>query len=188
MQLRLSGEVLPFPITIEEAYKKWLFQGPVFQGIRSIEGINREGMLATLEPSSPSQLLAGVSGTSWLVDPVIIDCALQLPILWGRMHWDITSLPSSFDCYHCFAPFSGQRIQAQVRVRPETSQQTNTIYTDVAFFDANGNLLGVLQNLKHNGSKTLNRLTVKPESPALRDWEKLASTHHSTTHHSLLND
>jgi len=159
--LWLPGEAQPFPKTIEDAYSQWLFQGPCFQGIRSIECVNTEGIIASLDPSLPADLLADASEASWLVDPVILDGALQLPILWGRLHWDITTLPSSFGCYHYFAPFSEQRTHVQVRVRPETSQLMNTIYTDVAFFDANGHLLGLVENLKHNGSKTLNRLTVK---------------------------
>jgi hypothetical protein len=146
-----------FPMTIQEAYKQWLFHGPILQGIHSIRGVDNKGIRAWLTPSTPGSYLSENSKGSWLIDPVIIDCAFQLVILWSRMHLDMTSLPSYYKAYTKLAPLTGEKIDCQINVLPGSG--SNIIHSDIAFFDAEGNLLGVMEGVESTCSKSLNRLT-----------------------------
>jgi hypothetical protein len=175
-----------FPMDIEEAYQQWLFHGPILQGITQIEGIGDNGIIASLVTSSPekcslrsptpsaygltkalppSDFRLPTSEGSWIIDPVIVDCSLQLTILWGRMYWDMTSLPSRFSSYKRFGEFTGKNIRCQVRIRPDSKgkghESLHVIHADVAFIGEDGRLLGLLEGLEHNCSKSLNRLTEK---------------------------
>ena len=150
-------EKRPFPMDIEKAYKQWLFHGPILQRITKIDEIGDNGIIASLAASSPENCLAKASRGSWIIDPVVVDCGLQLTILWGRMYWDMTSLPGRFGTYKRFGEFNGENISCQVRIRP--ASKGNVIRADVAFIGENGRLLGLLEDLEHNCSKSLNRLT-----------------------------
>src|SRR5262249_9609867 len=48
-----------FPRPLADAYRDWLFHGPIFQGIEIAHGLSEQGMLATCAPSSPAGCLAG---------------------------------------------------------------------------------------------------------------------------------
>ncbi len=147
----------PFPMSVEQAYRDLLFHGPLLQGIEHIEAAGPTGLSAILKPSSPQACLAGRSGDAWLLDPIVIDCALQLQVLWGRIHWDITSLPFGIEAYRQFAPLAGPYIRCEMRVRPNTAAPV--IYADHYFFAADGQLLGILEGVEIVGSQGLNRVT-----------------------------
>jgi len=146
----------PFPVSVEQAYRDLLFHGPLLQGIKHIEAISPGGLTAILMPSLPQRCLAGASADRWVVDPVVIDSALQLLLLWGRIHWDITSLPSHVEAYRQFAPMAGSQIRCEMRVQPGT--EVPIIRADHYFFAADGQLLGVLEGVVVVGSKALNRI------------------------------
>jgi acyl transferase domain-containing protein/NAD(P)H-dependent flavin oxidoreductase YrpB (nitropropane dioxygenase family)/NAD(P)-dependent dehydrogenase (short-subunit alcohol dehydrogenase family) len=181
-----------FPMDIEEAYQQWLFHGPILQSITQIEGIGDNGIIASLVTSSPEKCLTkalptsphppaplpspdcfallatsacgeGLGVRSWIIDPVIVDCSFQLTILWGRMYWDMTSLPSRFSSYKRFGELNGNNISCQVCIRPDSKgkghESLHAIHADVAFIGEDGRLLGLLEGLEHNCSKSLNRLT-----------------------------
>jgi hypothetical protein len=73
------------------------------------------------------------------------------------MHLDMTSLPSYYKAYTKLAPLSGEKIDCQINVLPGSG--SNIIHSDIAFFDAEGNLLGVMEGVESTCSKSLNRLT-----------------------------
>ncbi len=69
----------------------------------------------------------------------------------------MTSLPSRFGTYKRFGELNGKNISCQVRIRPDSKD--HVIHADVAFIGEDGRLLGLLEDLEHNCSKSLNRLT-----------------------------
>ncbi len=147
----------PFQMTVQKAYRQWLFHGPTLQGIQEVKGVGIDGIRAWLTPSSPGSCFSENSKGSWLIDPVIIDCAFQLVILWSRMHRDMTSLPSFFKTYTRLAPLSGKKIECHVNVLP--GSEGNIIHSNIAFLDDKGNLLGIMEGVESTCSKSLNRLT-----------------------------
>jgi hypothetical protein len=153
----------PMPMSVAEAYRSWLFHGPIFQGIVAIESIGPGGARAVLRPSSPRDCLRGGPGGDWLFDPVLVDSALQMQVLWARLHWDVTLLPFGAGEFRRFGPIgvesSGSRsreIRYELRIRPESRAPMS--HADHLFYDPDGRLLGVLVGVEGTGSKALNRL------------------------------
>jgi hypothetical protein len=152
-------ELKPFDMTVSEAYRRWLFHGPIFHGIQHIEGISSKGLVAQLRTSSPQQCLASNGGgvwTSWLIDPIVFDSALQTIIVWTRAHLDATPLPSRFRRYQRFATRAGSSVLCYLQV---TSPPANGLFSvDIAFVGEDGRLIGLLEEMEAPSSKSLNRL------------------------------
>jgi NAD(P)-dependent dehydrogenase (short-subunit alcohol dehydrogenase family) len=152
---------------VEEAYRDWLFHGPFFQGITSIEAIGPRGARAILRPSSARACLCGDAPGEWLIDPILVDSALQMQVLWARLHWDVTLLPARIAEFRLHgpgvaAPAAGPpdggatEVCYELRIRPES--QAPTCHADHYFSSLDGRLLGVLTGVEGTGSKALNRL------------------------------
>jgi hypothetical protein len=151
------GGLEPFWTSPQGAYESWLFHGPRFQCIRHIEGISKEGMIATLVPSLPSKNLAEGPAGHWLIDPVVLDGGLQMALLWARNYMDITVLPSRFEGVHRFGPFHAtSAIRCTMQVVEQTGMQAITY--NMVFVDERGELLGMIDRVEATGSRELNRL------------------------------
>jgi len=151
-------------MTVQEAYHKWLFHGPMLQGIREIQGVGIDGIQARLTPSYPHQCLSDISEGSWLIDPVIIDSGFQLVVIWARMYWDMTPLPSQCKFYRRQGHLAGKEIGCQISILP--SSRGNIIHFDMSFFDTKGRLLGFIDDMEATCSKSLNRLALKESDSA----------------------
>jgi len=151
------SDLQQFPMTAEEAYCQWLFSGPILQGIQKIEGVCQQGIRAWLTPSSPDSFMSKNSKSSWLIDPVIIDCAFQLVFLWTRMYWDMNSLPHYCKVYTKTDSLSGEKIDCRVNVLSDS--RSNIIRSDITFFNTSGHLLGLMEGAESTCSKSLNRLS-----------------------------
>lgn len=146
----------PFPMSRDDAYAQWLFHGPLFAGIVAVEGIAAQGISATLAASSPQECLAGRSEGQWLIDPVVFDSGLQLVILWARAHIDMTPLPARFRRYQRFSRLTGQQIRCHVQILQQPLDHVFSI--NIFFVDADGRLVGLLEEMECPSSKALNRL------------------------------
>ena len=168
--LSLSDEV-PLPLSLEEVYRQWLFHGPLMAGITEIHRIGVNGITGDLMPSLPAKCLVGAPQGSWIIDPVITDSALQLIIVWSRIHWDMTPLPSRLHSYRRFGPLSGSKITCQVRIRPDSAG--HIVHCDFALLGDKGQLLGLIQDAEGVCSKALNRLAQMKDQPEPRYTHEL---------------
>ncbi|MGH8929118.1 MAG: SDR family NAD(P)-dependent oxidoreductase [Egibacteraceae bacterium] len=159
---RLPGRSLstlePFPMPLEQAYDELLFQGPLLRGITRIEGIDDEGLVATLAPSSPQRCLAACAAGSWIVDPVVIDSAFQLCILWARTRLDMTPLPARIRRFRRFAPFPDGPLRCDFRAQVRAGG--HILDTQFAFTDREGRLLAIIEDMEAACSRSLNRLAI----------------------------
>jgi acyl transferase domain-containing protein/NAD(P)H-dependent flavin oxidoreductase YrpB (nitropropane dioxygenase family) len=147
----------PFPLTIAEAYRDLLFHGPMFQGIEEIAALDGRGASATLLASDPARCVTGADGTAWLLDPVLLDSALQIQVLWARLQWDVTLLPAEIGGYvRLGAPLPGERVRHELRIRPASSAPL--CHADHWFFAADGRPLALLEDVVGVGAQALNRL------------------------------
>jgi malonyl CoA-acyl carrier protein transacylase len=144
----------PFPMSVAEAYDRWLFHGPVLQGITTIEGMNEHGISALVRPSSPEHLVRDARG-QWLVDPVLMDCAFQLAILWARAYHDATSIPSKVGRYRRLGLPSGAPVHCHLRFQPSAGD--SILNARILFVEADGRALGALEDMEFTCSKALNR-------------------------------
>jgi hypothetical protein len=152
------GESGPLPMSIEEVYATWLFHGPVFQRIAAIDRIGPAGASAWLRPSAPAEAFSTDPGCGWLIDPILVDGALQVQVIWARMHWDVTLLPTELGSIQRFGtidPHDGP-LRYELRIRHESSAPL--CHADHYFFDRHGTLVGRLQDVVGAGSRELNRL------------------------------
>jgi hypothetical protein len=146
-----------YEITVEEAYRDLLFHGPLFQGITALEAIDDVGSTAVLSPSEPGQCVQGADGCEWLLDPVMLDSALQVQVVWARLQWDVTLLPAEIGSYTRFdAPRRDEPVRHELRVRPES--ESPFCRADHWFYGSDGRPLATLRDVVGVGTRALNRL------------------------------
>ena len=146
----------PFPMGVKEAYVKWLFHGPCFRGISKVEGFSETGLCALLMPSEPSACLNRRTDGAWLIDPVVIDSAFQLSILWERAHYDMTFLISSVGSYRRFGTFPKGAVRCWAEMVATVGG--HLLSTNFHFLDEEGKLIALIENMEGSCSKELNRI------------------------------
>ena len=119
------------------------------------------GWTSLLRPSTPAQCLAGADATDWLLDPVLLDSALQVQVVWARLHWDVTLLPAEIATYRraLSGPrpvVSGGLVRHELLVRPDS--EPPLCRTDHRFHLSDGRLLATLGGVVGVGTAALNRL------------------------------
>jgi len=139
----------PFPLGRDDAYGEWLFHGPAFQAIEGLGGCNEDGIDAKVR----RRPLEG--DNSWLVDPIVLDVAPQLAILWSRALHDTTALPNRVESYEHFGPLGEGPVDIAVRVAE--SADAETFKADVWFMRGD-TVVGIMRGLEGASSASLNRL------------------------------
>jgi NAD(P)-dependent dehydrogenase (short-subunit alcohol dehydrogenase family) len=145
-----------FPMSVQNAYERWLFHGPIFQTIEEIQGVTDNAIVGVLKPSSPRSCLARAASGNWLVDPVVIDGAFQLTLLFARLHTDMTPLPARFGVLKVSSDLTGPTVRCEIRARFSAGGQH--LETDTIFLSTNGEVIGVLEGAEFTSSSALNRL------------------------------
>ncbi len=135
--------------SVEEAYDRYLFHGPMFHGIDEIVGISDQGMVAVAHASAPGDL--GRAGKSWQTDPLVVDCAMQLMVLWVRAKKSSAALPSFVKEYRQYRPFEG-RIACHL----EFSQASETRGRfQATMVDESGDIVAILSDAEYTADRSL---------------------------------
>ena len=121
----------PFPATRAEIYGGQLFHGPAYQALDELVGIGDAGAVAWIRTSRPADL--GVAGPRWHTDPVVIDAAFQLGVLWVQHRLGSGVLPSTVRSVRWAGPLRGSRVQCRLRVGDDVTAQGGTF--SVALLD-----------------------------------------------------
>jgi NAD(P)-dependent dehydrogenase (short-subunit alcohol dehydrogenase family) len=145
-----------FPMSVENAYDRWLFHGPAFQTIEEIQGVTENAIVGVLKPSSPRSCRAGATSGRWVVDPVIIDGAFQLTLLFARLQTDMTPLPARFGTLRLYSELNGSDVGCVIRARFSAGGQH--LETHTTFLSSSGEVIGVLEDAEFTSSPALNRL------------------------------
>ncbi|MGZ4195319.1 MAG: SDR family NAD(P)-dependent oxidoreductase [Solirubrobacteraceae bacterium] len=154
-------DLASFPMTVEDAYRELLFHGPLFQGIAAVEGLDERGAVAQLRPSTPELCVAGAAGAAWMLDPVLLDSALQVQVVWARMQWGVTLLPAEIGSYDRVGDLRpDELVRHELRIRPESAPPLCN--ADHWFYGADGRLLATLGGVVGVGTQALNRLSAAP--------------------------
>jgi acyl transferase domain-containing protein/short-subunit dehydrogenase len=169
----IPTDLSPFPMSVEESYQRWLFQGPCFAGIKSVEGIGKNVIVGMLESVPPARCLPVTSESRWLLDPTVLDASLQLVILWER-HWhDMTPLPVHVSRFRLFGPLHAGPVRCVVKAA--TSDAGESLTADLYYTDERGRLLAALEGLQCACTKALNRLSstaARPQNTARTEQEQ----------------
>ena len=132
---------------IGEIYRpERLFHGADFQGLTDILGCSEAGISARAKGApAPGSWIAQPLRNSWLADPLVLDCAFQLMILWSFERYNAGSLPVFTGRYRQYAerfPEAGCEIRIQI-----TRQSPSTAAADMEFVDpADGRLIARIED------------------------------------------
>jgi hypothetical protein len=153
-------DLAPFPMSVDDAYRDLLFHGPLFQAIVAVEGMDERGARALLRPSAPRDVLADAADSAaWVLDPVLLDGALQVQVLWARLQWGVTLLPAEIGGHGRAAGASvpaGELVRLELRIR--RGSQPPLCHADHWFYGPDDRLLATLGDVVGVGTQALNRL------------------------------
>jgi hypothetical protein len=124
--------------------------------------MDERGADALLSPSAPADCVGGAAGLDWLLDPILLDAALQVQVLWARLHWDVTLLPAEIGGHRRLAPIlaagdAGGPIRHELRIRP--GSRPPLCHADHWFRRPDGTVIATLTDVVGAGARSLNRLT-----------------------------
>ena len=135
----------PYATTSLEIYRDLLFHGPDLQGIVAVEGCGDPGIAATVSAApAPSTWVDRPLRHQWLTDPLALDCAFQMMILWSVERAGAGSLPTFVGSYRQFRrafPAGGVRVVARV-----TEEGAHQARADVDFLDEAGELVARIED------------------------------------------
>lgn len=146
-----SSVALPDPADL---YGTWLFHGPTFQGISSITSLAADEISGEISGCAPINCVTTTDGSQWLVDPVLLDSAMQLAGIWARHHQDVTVLPTGFRNMYLFNPVGLGIATAKVFL---SAASATDLLCDLAIYNEEGDLALVVEGLGGIASKTFNR-------------------------------
>ena len=141
----IESELSVYPIPRDEIYQTILFHGPALQGIERVEGLGERAIAGWVATSpGPSEWLEQPLRNIWLTDPLAIDSAFQLVVLWCREKLGANSLPTAFGSYRQFRrdfPAEGVRVLAEIRHATDARA-----VADIDFLDAQNLLVARLSS------------------------------------------
>jgi hypothetical protein len=152
-----SSGLGPFPLTLDRAYGEWLFHGPRFRNITAVVGIGGAEISGAIAGSSPRDCMAGAADGAWLIDPVALDCGLQLVLLWSRAVHDMTPLPTGLGRYRRYDRTPTSSLSCHVRSR--VLRGGHSLLSDLVFVGADGRIAASVEELGSASSRALNRLS-----------------------------
>jgi hypothetical protein len=123
-----------------------LFHGADLQGIEQVGGCSPKGITALVKAApKPEQWIKQPLRNIWLTDPLVVDCAFQLMILWSFERSGSGSLPSFAGRYRQFQEnFPREGAQIVIRVNAERNHGASA---DIEFLDrTSGKLIARLEN------------------------------------------
>lgn len=146
-----------------------LFHGQQLQGIEAVTGYSDRGISARVRPAPhPSAWMKQPIRTGWLTDPLALDSAFQLMILWCFEKTGTGSLPTRLDKYRQFRrnfPKDGVTINLLVE-----SVSNHEARASIEFVDHKGKLVARIDGYECvidaslNGAFKRNRLETEPQA------------------------
>ncbi len=137
----------PYPRGNSTIYdQERLFHGSDLQGIEQVGGCSPKGITALAKAAPKPELwIKQPLRNIWLTDPLVVDCAFQLMILWSFERSGSGSLPSFAGRYRQFQKnFPPEGAQIVIRVIEERNHGASA---DIEFIDRiSGKLIARLEN------------------------------------------
>ena len=111
-----------------------LFHGPDLHGIEHVDGYSAKGIVALVKGApKPAKWIKQPLRSSWLTDPLVMDSAFQLMILWSFERFGSGSLPCFAGRYRQFQEaFPKEGVQVVIRITAEREQSATA---DMEFLD-----------------------------------------------------
>ncbi len=123
----------------------YLFHGPDLQGIEQVVSCSEKGISALIKAApQPATWIKSPLRSNWLTDPLVVDSAFQMMILWSFERFGAGSLPSYAARYRQFhETFPREGAQVLIRV---TNAQASSAVADIEFLErGSGKLIARLE-------------------------------------------
>jgi len=121
--------------SMDEVYEKILFHGIELRGIREIISASSSGMVARVASApSPEKWMAEPLRSRWIGDPLVLDSAFQMAIIWCFEETGKVSLPSYSASYRQYRHrFPAEGVTAVLEVKNVSDHK---LRGDFTFLDA----------------------------------------------------
>jgi Polyketide synthase dehydratase N-terminal domain len=122
--------------SMDEVYDKILFHGVALRGIKEIISYSSKGMLARISSApSPVKWMKEPLRSKWIGDPLVLDSAFQMAIIWCFEEMGVVSLPTYSASYRQYRnKFPSEGVTALLEVREVTKRK---LKGDFTFLDKN---------------------------------------------------
>jgi hypothetical protein len=117
--------------TIDEIYEKILFHGLELRGIREIVGYSPRSVAARIfSAPAPATWMTDPLRSKWIADPLVLDCACQMAIIWCFEERKTLSLPSYSASYRQYRDsFPTDGVTAILEVKEVTDHKMTGDFT-----------------------------------------------------------
>jgi hypothetical protein len=115
-------------------HRERLFHGPDLHGIEQVLNCSPKGITALVKGApKPSTWINQPLRSNWLTDPLVVDSAFQMMILWSFERFNAGSLPTFAERYRQFTDsFPRDGVQVLIRV---TSEREHGATANMEFLD-----------------------------------------------------
>ncbi len=130
--------------SVEDIYETILFHGRELHGIREIMNCSPKGMVAKVAAAPPPEKwMKEPLRTRWISDPLVMDSAFQMAIVWCFEQKGKVSLPSYMASYRQYVQkFPDDGVTAVLEIR---EAGTRKIKGDFLFMDGNDNVVAAIK-------------------------------------------
>jgi hypothetical protein len=148
--------MLPLKADREEIYRRLLFHGPAMQAIHWVEGCTDRAISAFVSTSPPpSTWIEKPLRQFWLTDPLAIDGAFQLLVLWSQERFGASSLPTAVGGYRQYRrSFPSEGVRVLVAVRQCSKHRA---VADIEFVDSEGSPVARIESYECVIDSSLNQ-------------------------------
>ena len=128
---------------LSEIYDKVLFHGEGLKGIQSILSFSASGMTARLKAApEPENWMTDPLRSQWILDPLVLDCAFQMALIWCNEQFGKRCLPSFAASYRQYqSAFPQNGVTAVWKAKKNNSAK---IMGDFTFLDQNNRVIARL--------------------------------------------
>jgi hypothetical protein len=123
--------VKTYPKQMSEVYDNILFHGLELHGIREIMSCLPQGVKARLSAAPPPhQWMTEPLRSRWIGDPLVLDCAFQMAIVWCYEEMGVVSLPSYNASYRQYREcFPAEEVTAVLEVKSVSGHKMKGDFT-----------------------------------------------------------
>jgi malonyl CoA-acyl carrier protein transacylase len=154
----LTGD---YSLGIDGAYKSGrLFHGVALQGIKRVNSCSDQGISGNVQAAPhPSLWMKHPIRSGWLTDPLALDAAFQLMILWSFDKLGAGSLPTRISHYQQFRKnFSKEEMEINILIDTWSKHEVRAM---IEFLDKEGQLIARIEGYECVVDKSLNEAFLK---------------------------
>jgi hypothetical protein len=143
-----------YNMSVAEAYRSVLFHGDDLIAIEDVYSSAEDGIVAKLTAApKPHMWFNEPLRNDWLGDPLIMDGAFQLMILWTDQHLGERSLPNFLKNYRQYvSKFPVKGVKAVISARRKSASAANA---DMEFIDETGRVVATITGYECTMSPSL---------------------------------